>query len=90
MFEVLCCSIECQVTIFLTVLSPTIFEIFFLKVKERWNLRIFKNDNTIFKYFNYSSYATDVIFQQSSRPSENMSKGKKFFSRKHKIVLLQS
>lgn len=49
------------------------------------NMENYIKKNITFKNFPYALYATDVIFQQSNRPTGNMMEGKVYFSGKHKL-----
>lgn len=85
LFKISCSTLERQVTRFLHNISEYIYEKFVKRAEEHWTMRKIRTDARAFAHFDYARYATDVTFQQSNRPSGNMTEGKKYFSGKHKL-----
>ena len=67
------------------VLSPHLLKEYLIHYRNNLTMKKLIKQNLQFKNFPYALYATDVIFQQSNRPSGNLMEGKAYFSGKHKL-----
>lgn len=87
LFGIRCCTFERLVTNYMKLISAHLYTNFAQCVEEKWTMSRCRTDSITIKNFEYARYATDVTFQQSNRPSGNISEGKVFFSGKQTLRL---
>ena len=85
LFSIKCSTFERLITGFLRMISETLFNLCVARVEEKWTMAKCRQEERAFSNFHYARYAVDVTFQQSNRPSGNISEGKRYFSGKHKL-----
>lgn len=73
-------TFEQLISEFVTVLSPMVYGELVSGLCSKWTIERLVQEGRGFQTFKHALYATDVTFQQSSRPSGNLQEGKKYFS----------
>ena len=62
-----------------------LYETVVVRWEERFTMERLIKDNSTFRHYNFSLYATDVTFQNSNRPGVNHEEAKRHLSNKHKL-----
>lgn len=72
-----------MITRFVYCAGPIIYDMYVKDHARTYTMEKLREDNVSFSNYPEARYATDVIFQQSNRPSGTLSEGRVFFSGKH-------